>query len=208
MTTQPEPKLAPPGAGLPKVELLIARILFALRRWRGDRLSFDAGFQRERERIRLLVGGCDAATGARQVLIRRPAGLEDSSRNWSLWMTLDHLQIVHHEIARVIGALVRGVIPEGTASTAAVKPRSEAGPKVVAMFEASCDALASIVAASPNLNTSVRFAHPWFGPLTAAGWHALAGEHMGIHRLQIERILAGLEMDLRHEKNGHANAAT
>jgi hypothetical protein len=29
-------------------------------------------------------------------------------------------------------------------------------------------------------------------PLDAAGWHALAGMHMGIHRAQIERILSGL----------------
>jgi hypothetical protein len=29
------------------------------------------------------------------VLIARPRGLEDSSRYWSVWMTLDHLRIVH-----------------------------------------------------------------------------------------------------------------
>jgi len=34
--------------------------------------------------------------------------------------------------------------------------------------------------------------HPWFGPLDAAGWHALAAGHMAIHRVQIERILQGL----------------
>ena len=31
----------------------------------------------------------------------------------------------------------------------------------------------------------------WFGPLDAAGWHALAAGHMGIHRVQIERIVKG-----------------
>jgi hypothetical protein len=86
---------------------------------------------------------------------------------------------------------VRGLTPAGEASIAAVKPSVAAGPEVVAAYETSCDALASVVASSPTLNTAVRFPHPWFGPLDAAGWHALAGVHMGIHRAQIERILAG-----------------
>ena len=192
MTAQTEPKLAAPGAGLPKVELFVARLLFALRRLTGNRRSFDARFRAEREAIRVLVHSCDAESGACRVLIRRPPGLEDSSRFWSVWMTLDHLRIVHHEFVRVIGALTKGVIPEGQASTAAVKPSTEITSDVMAAYEESCDALLESVAASPNLNTAVRFAHPWFGPLDAAGWHALAGGHMGIHRVQITRILEGL----------------
>jgi len=192
MTAQTEPKLAPPGAGLPKLELFVARLLFALQRQTGDRSSFDARFRKEREMIRALLHSCDAESGACRVLIRRPPGLEDSSRNWSVWMTLDHLRIVHHEFVRVIGALNKGIIPDGKASTAAVKPGTEITSEVVATYEESCDALLAIVAASPYLNTTVRFAHPWFGPLDAAGWHALAGGHMGIHRVQIARILKGL----------------
>lgn len=42
-----------------------------------------------------------------------------------------------------------------------------------------------------NFKTRARFPHPWFGPMDAHGWHALAGGHMSIHRVQIERILAG-----------------
>lgn len=204
MTTQPEPTLAPPDAGLPGVELFIARLLFAVRRRTGSRRSFDARFDRERQRVRDLIRTCDADAGSRRVLIRRPPGLEDSSRYWSVWMTLEHLRIVHHEFARVISALVRGVVPEGSASTAAVKPGVGAGAAVVAAFEGSCDALIAVVAASPDLNTRARFPHPWFGPLTAAGWHALAGVHLGIHRVQIERILAGLRAEGRTAGAGGA----
>ena len=107
-------------------------------------------------------------------------------------MTLDHLRIVNHELVRVIGALTKGILPDGEASTAAVKPATELSAAVVAAYEESCDALIATVAASPKLDTAVRFAHPWFGPMTASSWHALAGAHMGIHRVQIERILAGL----------------
>jgi hypothetical protein len=189
---QAEPKLAAPGAGLPAPELLVARLLFWLRRRLGTRDSFDVLFHQERERIRALLGTCDAESGARRVLIRRPRGLEDSSRNWSVWMTLDHLRIVNHGFARAIGSLARGVVPPGTVSTAAVKPSPEATAAVVVAYEESCDALLAVATAIPDLRTPARHAHPWFGPLDAAGWHALAGVHMGLHRVQIERILGSL----------------
>jgi len=190
---QDEPKLAPPGAGLPKVELLIARTLFAWRRLTGSRASFDAEFRREREAIRKLYQQCDSQQGAVRVLIKRPVGLEDSSRNWSVWMTLDHLRIVHTSITQVIGALARGIVPDGKADTAAVKPHGDATADIVAAYERSCDKLSEQIAATPDLKTTARYPHPWFGPLDAAGWHALAGRHLAIHRVQLERIIAGLK---------------
>ncbi len=187
-----EPKLAPPGAGLPTPELQIARLLFRLRQWSGNRDAFTARFQRERGLIRALVLSCDAGSGSRRVLIERPRGLEDSSRNWSVWMTLDHLRIVNGEITRVVDALSKGVAPKGVASTAAVKPGQGITEAVVAAYEDSCDAYLAAVAAAPDLDSALSFPHPWFGPLNAAGWHALSGAHMGIHREQIQRILTGL----------------
>ena len=192
MKTNLEPKLALPGAGLPASELFVGRILFALRRWTATRESVNARFQHERVAIRALLARCDAESGARRVLIDRPRGLEDSSRYWSAWMTLDHLRIVNREMARIIQDLTQGRIPEGAASTATVKPSPEATAAVVAEYEAGCDALLAAVAAARNLNTALRFAHPWFGPLNAAGWHALAAGHMGIHRGQLARIIEAL----------------
>jgi hypothetical protein len=118
--------------------------------------------------------------------------MEDSSRDWSVWMTLDHLRIVNREMARVIHDLTHGRPPEGKASTANVKPSPDAPAAVAGEYEAACDELMATVAAAPDLKTALRHAHPWFGPLDAAGWHVLAGGHMGIHRVQIERILDGL----------------
>lgn len=191
MPTTTEPPLAPPGAGLPLPELLIARLLFGFRRWTGHRAAFTAKFESEREQIRDLVQRCDAARGARRVLIARVRGLEDSSRYWSVWMTLDHLRIVNGSIGQVINALTQGIVPDGRASTAAVKPDPAAEASVVEAYEASCEAVLAAAAAAPDLPTAARYAHPWFGPLDAAGWYALAGAHLGIHRVQIERIVAG-----------------
>jgi hypothetical protein len=192
MNTTKPPQLAPPGAGLPSFELFIGRLLFALNRWSANPARSTARFQRERTAIRALIAPCDAATAAQRVLISRPRGLEDSSRYWSVWMTLDHLRIVHLAFARIIQALTRGVVPPGRVSTADVKPRPDVTASIVADYEASCDALLTVVAEAPDWQSRVRFAHPWFGPLDAVGWHTLAGGHLHIHRVQIERILAGV----------------
>ena len=192
MTANVETQLAPPGAGLPGMELFIGRMIFAWRRWTGSRQTFNARFEFERAAIRKLVDSCDAESAGRRVLIERQRGMEDSSRYWSVWMTLDHLRIVNLQIGQIISALARDVVPPGRSSTANVKPSPNASESVRAEYEASCDQLVVTVGAVQNLRTAVRYAHPWFGPLDASGWHALAGGHMGIHRGQIEQILTGL----------------
>jgi hypothetical protein len=186
-----EPRLAPPGAGLPFPENLIARVLLGAKRLTGNSGAFTTHFIREREAIRGLIDNRDEAALTRRVLIPRPRGLEDSSRYWSVLMTLDHLRIVHQTFIGVIGTLAKEQIPQGEASTAAVKPDPAVTMDAIAEYEASCDALVATLASVGNFKTRARFPHPWFGPMDAHGWHALAGGHMSIHRVQIERILAG-----------------
>lgn len=187
-----EPKLAAPGAGLPFPENLIARCLLGMKRLTGTSSAFTAHFIRERETIRQRIAPLDEAALSRRVLIPRPRGLEDSSRNWSVLMTLDHLRIVHQAFTGVIETLAKEQIPEGEASTAAVKPDPAVTMEVIAEYETSCDTLLATLASVRNFKTKARFPHPWFGPMDAHGWHALTGGHMAIHRVQIERILRGL----------------
>lgn len=192
MTQVTEPKLAAPGAGLPGPEALIAKVLLAFRTLIGNRESFNAKFTQERQRIQILLGQCNADQAGERVLIKRVRGLEDSSRYWSVWMTLDHLRIVHHAMAEVIKHLGNGTVPDGKADTAKVKPDPGVTSAVVADYEKSCDILLQTVAAVKDLDTKVRFVHPWFGPLNANQWHALAAGHHAIHRKQIEQIIKGL----------------
>jgi hypothetical protein len=51
-------------------------------------------FQRETEKILELVQTTPIKQAGTPVLIKRVTGIEDSSRNWSLYMVLDHLRIV------------------------------------------------------------------------------------------------------------------
>lgn len=190
MNSPAVPTLAPPGAGLPALELWIARVLFGLKRRFGTREAFTARFEQERAAIRQLLSTSDPAQRGEQVLIPRLRGLEDSSRFWSVWMTLEHLRITNSVFATIITSLAHDRVPSKQASTADVKPRSDVTAEVEAAFEASCEAMIAAVAAVPNLETAARYSHPWFGPLDAAGWLALSATHMSIHRRQIAKIIA------------------
>lgn len=192
-TTPSEPLLDAPGAGLPRAELLLARLLFAWRRRQGGQAHHEAVFRREHDAILALAQSCTPEQAATRVLIPRLRGMEDSSRFWSVWMTLDHLRITNAAFAGAIRSLLQGVVPSRKASTAAVKPSPTVDENVVGAFEQSCSVF--LKASRPEgttLATAARYPHPWFGPLDAAGWHAVAGFHMGLHRRQIESILAGL----------------
>jgi hypothetical protein len=193
MTDHSTPQLAPPGAGLPFPENLIARSLLGMKRKLGTPGEFTAKFISERKRIHDLISGQTDDRMSKRVLIARPPGLEDSSRYWSVWMTLDHLRIVHHAFIGILESLANERIPEGEASTAAVKPNEHTTGEVIAEYEASCDDLLATIHGIRNFRTQAKFPHPWFGPMDAHGWLALSGGHMAIHRTQIQRILKGCE---------------
>jgi hypothetical protein len=186
------PQLAAPGAGLPFPENLIARLLLGVKRSTGTSQSFTAKFVAERELIRHLISNKSDTALSTRVLIARPKGLEDSSRYWSVWMTLDHLCIVHHAFIGILESLSNEHVPAGEASTAAVKPDERVTGAVVVEYEESCEALLTTIRHIRNFKTAAKFSHPWFGPMDAQGWLALSGGHMAIHRTQIERILKGL----------------
>ena len=187
------PKLAAPGAGLPGIELQIARILFTLRAWTHDRQRIDTLFRQERALVAELVRSCPAGSLGERVLIPRPRGLEDSSRHWSVLMTLEHLRLVNLACALFIRELSEGRVPSGKASTADVKPSPDVTEAVLETYEASCDEVLAAVASAKDLDDPARFPHPWFGPMSARRWHVLAAVHLGLHRKQLEAILAGLK---------------
>lgn len=182
--------LAPPGAGLPRMERVIAMLLLSIRCRTGNRESFTADFKSERSKIRILIDSHDSEVLSQRVLIVRPRGIEDSSRDWSVLMTVDHLRIVNQVFAGIIHCLSNGIEPPEKASTATVKPSPLVSMDVIVNYESSCDALLEAVEAISNLKTKTRYQHPWFWKMDAHEWHALAASHMAIHRVQIERILA------------------
>jgi hypothetical protein len=104
-------------------------------------------------------------------------------------LPLDHLRITNLVFAGVISSLTNGLMPEGEARTAAVKPDPAVTGTVDAEYEKSCDDLIALVSRTENLATTLQYRHPWCGPLDASRWHALSAMHPGIHPAQIEAIL-------------------
>jgi hypothetical protein len=148
-------------------------------------------FREEGEAILHLVADLPPERLTAPVLIKRLRGLEDSSRYWSVAMTLEHLIIVGTAIRESVPRLAAGQTLDLTVSTADVKPSPGAGPQMASRFRKFCAGFADPLRdlcypAEPTL------AHPWFGDLSPAAWVSLAAIHQRVHRKQIEAILTGL----------------
>jgi hypothetical protein len=193
--TVPDPQLAAPGAGLPPVELFVARRLFRLRCRLTSRAGAETLIRDEQRKISAIAAAVDPVAAEQRVLIPRPRGLEDSSRHWSVLMTLEHLRMVNEAVAGAVRDLRAGRVPATTASTAAVKPSAEVGRSVIPAFRASCEAMLAAGAGARSLVTPLRYGHPWFGPLSAAEWIFLGGFHLGLHRRQLVMIGRVLRRD-------------
>jgi len=191
------PRLAAPGAGLPPLELQVSRLLFRAAQLVSTRVRATAQLARTRETLQRLAGKCPEEEGRRRVLIRRLPGMEDSSRYWSVFMTVEHVAIVTTAVAGIMRELSAGRIPTRTVSTASVKPLEDAGPEALPRLEQACTLVEEAAALAGPASASVRHAHPWFGPLDLPGWHFLAGFHARLHQRQVASILNQLPLRVR-----------
>jgi hypothetical protein len=80
-----------------------------------------------------------ATQGTVRVLINRIAGIEDSSRYWSVFIVLDHLRIVDEGITRIVEELTNDRPFAREVRIQDVKPSIDAGPNVVDRFIKSID---------------------------------------------------------------------
>jgi uncharacterized damage-inducible protein DinB len=128
---------------------------------------------------------------SKQVLIPRLPGLEDSSRYWSVAMTVQHLVIVNQQIMQVVVSLSNGQVPSRTASTAAVKPSPDVAADAVSrQYE---ELMRTMVETLRETDTQrfpdAKYAHPWFGPLSAREWLLFVPFHQRVHYGQIKEIM-------------------
>ncbi len=181
--------LAPPGAGIPLLErqALGLGIRLAARLISKDRLT--GLFRDEALRAIDIARQVPEEVGRRRVLIPRFIGIEDSSRNWSVYMTLEHLVIVNSAIVAALPRLYAGRDISTEVRVEDVKPIAEAGPEQLDDLSRLVDRYTDTVDKLGNLRAGISHIHPWFGSLSAAQWHALAAVHNSVHRRQIERIV-------------------
>ena len=190
MNTAAPIQLAPPGAGIPAHEVTFARLMFAVfRKWKTREWAKNH-FHAEAGTMLRLARGLKPETANTRVLIPRVLGIEDSSRHWSVLMTLDHLVIVNSAIIEIIEHLAAERLYTHRVSTAAVKPDREQSLETITRFAKTTQNYVERLSRIKNLESASRHAHPWFGPLDALGWLWLAAMHNTVHRRQIQRIIA------------------
>jgi hypothetical protein len=189
------PKLAPPGAGLAWHQWLFTRwIIGPIASKKTTWEENLAKFARETQKINALIAKTPKEKLRERVLVAPRFGLEDSSRYWSVAMALEHLVIVGTAVTEFAIQLSRGKSPTMKADTAKVKPLGEiSAEEAIQRFETFSSQLEKKLSAEiSNKESSLKHAHPWFGPFTTKQWVWLLGVHQGIHRKQIEDILRGL----------------
>lgn len=185
--------LAPPGAGLPRVQaVLLRRFLFPIYcRW----TSWDSAvgaFRAQGKRIQGLAERLPPEAFRTRVLIRPLWGIEDSSRYWSAEMVLEHLIESGARIATVIVELSRGEKPMGDLTEE--HPNGNRGQGLLQDFCAFLDDYADTLSEDVNdPHSKPTHPHPWLGDLTAHRWACFGAWHQAIHRRQLEAILAELQ---------------
>ena len=191
-----QPKLDKPGAGLPLIELAIAKyIMFPFLYATTTPEKAVETFADESKRVLALSEKLQPNALSERKLIQRLSGLEDSSRFWSVAMAIQHLVIVGNGMRQVIAELSStGKTTRSPRGTADVKPDPAVDSKsAILSFEQMADQfLESAKRIDVNAFPAATFPHPWFGDLNARGWLVLSGVHTRIHRKQIEAIIAQL----------------
>lgn len=192
-----EPRLQPPGAGIPFLAKFFARYFYFPKIFKGSWEDANRVYQAQMAKVIELVEKTPPAYLTKKVLIPPLQGLEDSSRYWSIQMTLEHLNIVSQEVGEAIVLLSRGETVPKKADTAQVKPQGEATfEKTFADFKKmAATQIADLNSRVKDRASKTTHDHPWFGPFTAHKWNWLLGIHTGIHRQQIKLIRKGLSLD-------------
>jgi hypothetical protein len=190
--------LAQPGAGVPFWQRWAGRYYFLPRYCR--RLSWDAARELLVDEGHELIASGQARTTQQlthRVLIPPQIGLEDSSRCWSFAMVLEHLAIIGGAATEIIVDLTHGRCPSGEVRTAVLKPGGELGAaEAAARLGTFLDTFARRTGEEVGKRDSTaRFEHPWFGPLTARQWICFLPFHQRIHIRQARTILGRVDRD-------------
>ncbi len=188
------PTLKPPGHPLPLIQRALLRCVI------GPFLSKRDSWETMRSRYELLVSKIIQVSESiseteRQIpiLVDPIVGLEDSSRFWSVDMTLEHLVTVSRHMESMILVLARGEKPTVVADTAKVKPK-ENEEKFLTEFKAYAPLLyQNLDLQMKNRESQITHRHPWFGMINAKQWYWVLAGHQGIHYQQIKQIVKQLK---------------
>jgi hypothetical protein len=134
-------------------------------------------------------------TGTRRVRVRRFPGIEESSREWSGAMVLEHLTIVGRRVIELIPDLCAKRASSWVLRTRDVKPTGALTRKEsVSAFEAMVrEYVQGVSEAGEGLRSPARHPHPWFGALRCKQWVAFMTLHHMVHVPHLRAIRAAVD---------------
>jgi hypothetical protein len=167
---------------------------FELRCLTGSFAGNTRRFEKHAEHILRTINSNDYGLLSQYPKIPRLMGMQNESREWTVFMVVDHLRL---HIDFVLNA-IRALVIDDELRTAVPRFRylvpDDVGAECIDQFQDSVWQYTGFVG---NLFDSGKFRepsgsilHPWLGRLNVKRLHAYAGFHLSIHRSQIQKILA------------------
>lgn len=191
------PKLAPPGAGIPRIEGLFLRYIYFPHKLRQS--SWADNLDKLQRETRNILNICEKLTEQEfqtRILVERLKGMEDSSRFWSVALTVQHLMITMKGMSFVAAELAQDRPYTSTVGTADVKPKQEdvkVKAEMLQNFHKQSDEVVNKLKLFQEAHSSqYRADHPWFGQITSEGWVWVLAQHQALHRNQIQLIVEHL----------------
>lgn len=179
--------------GIPKIERFVGKMLIG--RWcrqhpPGETMSI---VRSQRDEFASLLAA-HSGKAEQRVQIRRMPGLEASSTNYSLAMTVEHCARVNRSLAALLDDLAADRAHRVVVATKDYKPSADAtAAGAMEELDASIQLLGVSLSDAAVLERSgMRHEHPWFGPLSARVWACFPAFHQAIHVKQARAIAAGL----------------
>lgn len=191
------PTLESPGAGLPWLENFILRYFYYP--WKVSKNTWSENLEKFQDETRKILGIVEKMSEEdfqTRILIPRLKGMEDSSRFWSVALTMDHLFITIGGMTMVAAELAKGNALSITVDPATVKPKQDHVMTKTKMMEQmekiTREAVNLLGPLEKTASKKHKLDHPWFGPIDALGWVWVIGQHQSLHRKQIQMIVEGI----------------
>lgn len=181
-----------PGAGVSLFDRKLIHVALKVLSVLKDKDALADLFLTESDKMITLVEQFEDEDLTKRVLIDSMRGIEDSSRDWSAMMTLEHLNTVNKGLIGIITTLLNpegGQLPEVKIED--VKPSEDAGVEMIDAFAINNQDVLDRLVKIHSMKPSATHHHPWLGEFNAKQWLCLMALHMKLHRKQIEKILGG-----------------
>ena len=186
-------KLKPPGAGLPNFEkLFIKNVLVPSVR---ILITWDIALfllQRELKIIDKELKPIDKTLLTQKALIDRTFAIEDDTRQFSINMVLEHLEIAGNKVKDVIETLSLEKEFEEEIKIENVKPKQNVENQYES-FKKFYEEYISFIKTLDKKQSKMKKKHPWFIEFNNYDWSVFMFMHTFIHRRQIEAIIKELK---------------